>query len=161
VIEHKLLPRDGQTSGVSEFKEGSMVRLMSRRRTAKRLALWDGRMGREALEERQRGLTLFVTGWLSVLALIVLFMIGSSNNVEPLAVTAVVATFAVALPIMTWGGVCLSRASRLIINRYGFPKNASKTLSIRTMRDPALFDRWVTREQENLGTTTKAGLPLA
>jgi len=74
-----------------------------RRSVARRLTVWEPRIGREALEKRERGLTLFVAGWLSVLALIVLFMIGSSNDVKPLAISAAVATFAVALPIMTGG----------------------------------------------------------
>jgi hypothetical protein len=126
------------------------MRRLSRGRVARRLTVWEPRIGREALEERERGLTLFVVGWLTVLALIVLFMIGSSNNVKPLAITAVVATFAVALPIMTWGGVCLARTSSLIIDRYGFPKRAKKTLTIKKMREAALFDRWVASEQEQL-----------
>jgi hypothetical protein len=76
-------------------------------------------------------------------------MIGSSNDVKPLAISAAVATFAVALPIMT-GGVCLARTSSLIIDRYGFPKRAKKTLTIKKMREAALLAQWVAPAQEHL-----------
>jgi hypothetical protein len=131
-----------------------VIRLTSRGRVAKRLPVWEGRIGREAMEERERGLTRYIGGWLSGCLFLIGFFVGSSTHIKALAIASVIAVFAFGATVMIWGAICMVRTCKLITDRYGFPRSARRTLTPRTMRDPILFDAWVASEKGKLSMTT-------
>ena len=124
-----------------------VLRDWTNRRVAARSEIWESRLGRDALETRERALTAFVVGWLSALLFLATFIVATAKNLAPLQVAALMAFFLGSLPLTISGAVLMYRASRLILGKWDLPKDAGRTLKASMLRDPAAFDRWLAHQQ--------------
>jgi hypothetical protein len=104
-------------------------------------------LGRAALQERERALTAFVSGWLSSIILIATFVVATSQSILALQIVAGVLLFALSLPAVVYGAVLMYRTSRLILTKWDLPKVAGKTLKTSMLRDPRAFDEWLAHQQ--------------
>jgi hypothetical protein len=116
-------------------------------RVEARSETWEGRLGRDALETRERALTVFVVGWLAGLLFLTTFIVATAQNLVPLQVAALVLLFAGSLPLTISGAVLMYRASRLILEKWDLPNAAGRTLKRSMLRDPAAFDKWLAHQQ--------------
>ena len=119
-------------------KPGIRQRLLARR-----LLTWEARWGRDIVEQFELGAELVAVGILGTIGFMVVFMVASSLSVQWLRQAALFAVFCGSFWVFVAGAILVTKATQRIPARYGLPQTAGKSLTLKTTRDPALFDRWL------------------
>jgi hypothetical protein len=119
--------------------------VLQRRHLAARLAKWGDRVGAEATKQFYDGQLLYVGGVL--LATLVTFVDLGLEHPRWISEMSVVLLVGVAWPSVLAGWWKIARARRLIRDRYAFPPRAMRTLRLRALNDPKMFDAWLARHE--------------
>ena len=112
-------------------------------RVERQLAMWESRWGTEAVHHFVYAAELYNTGSAIGLASVLVFVVAATSGASFAATSAVVVTFALAVPLMVAGVFQMQRATALIARRYGVSPKARPPLTLRRMRRVELFDAWV------------------
>jgi len=120
-----------------------------------RLATRESRMGQAATRTFRIAGRFYLLGWLSGTIFAIAFAVSVSLNESTVAGVAIALAFITAIPLMVAAVVGVSRTTRLILERYGLPKSAGRTLKPRMLRSPTLFDAWLADQHATLGEGPK------
>jgi len=108
-----------------------------------RLAMRESRMGSEAARLFHIAGICWMVGGSCAVGFLSCFAVFSSLNKSALATVAIILTFATSIPLIIGSILNISRTTHLVVDRYGFPKSARKSLKPRVLGNASLFDAWL------------------
>ena len=110
-------------------------------------------MGRAAAEQRAWGAECGGVGLLLGLTLVTIFIGLELLHVVragPAADSVIVGLILVGpVPLLVCAVIGVSRSSSLILRRHGLPKSAGKSLTLKVLQDPSLFDDWLAKQAQS------------
>lgn len=112
-------------------------------RLQSQLAVWEDRLGQQAVEALEQGKILFRTAYVGAVTMVALFIIFTLVHAPNVAVACIVLAFAIAIPAIAWSLASLTRMERFVRSRYGLAGPLRPPLSFRVLRSPAEFDGWL------------------
>ena len=112
------------------------------------------RIGPAAERVNRQAEVLYLTGWLTGVLFLAMFIAATWRNIHWLSILALCLAFGVSAVLMVIGTVFMYRTQHLVLDRYGLPRNAKPRLPRSALRNPQEFDTWLTRSGGKLTVST-------
>lgn len=112
-------------------------------RLQQQLAVWEGRLGRPAVEALEQGKVLFRTAYIGAVGMVALFVVFTLLHSPAVAVVCMILAFGIDVPMLILASVSMTRMEKFVSAKYGLNRPLRPPLSFRVLRTPEGFDRWL------------------
>jgi hypothetical protein len=97
----------------------------------------------------------YVAASLCLLGLLVVFFVAESLHLPKLALVAAGLSLVTWIPLVLAAMVSATKAPRLVVEKYGLPRESRKSLKLKEFQSVDRFDTWLTKQRQLYGNAER------